>query len=222
VPDEVIVFSMSRLLMTVAALTAVYLAVMPAAAHAGKRSTNADVAQQLSLNDVYIAPEMFAHPYVHRGDARRLKLATTNSAHRGVPMKVGIISHYPHATQSPTAAAAKLRNFMDFSGVLILVTPKGIGMSSDQLSPADISRIERSVGSQCKVGAADCAISAIHQAVPRVLAIQSEANRNAAIFWIVSVGLFGLVVLVLVLMTRRKRIEAIASTSGARPTPTER
>lgn len=213
---------MSRSLITVAILMLVWLAAVPGVTHAGKRATNADAAQQLSLNDVYIAPEMFSRPYVHKGDARRLKVATTNSAHRGVPMKVGIVSHYPRGAHSPTGAAAKLRNYMDFSGVLILVTPKGIGMSSDQLSPTDISRIERSVGSQCKVEAARCATSAIHQAVPRVLAIQSEANRNAAIFWIVSVGLFGLVVLVLVLMTRRKRLEVIASSPGAQPTPTER
>ncbi len=217
------VVSTARLLAVLAAIAAaVWLVATPPAVHAGKRATNADVAQQLSLSDVYIAPEMHSRPYVHAGDAQRLTQATTDSAHRGVPMKVGIISHYPRTVHSPTDAADKLRNYMDFSGVLILVTPSGIGISSDQLSGKDIAAIERAVGPRCKVEATDCAISAIHRAVPRVLAIQAEANRNAGVFWVVSVGLFGLVVLVLVLWTRRKRAAIVSSAPGAHPTPSGR
>lgn len=204
-----------------AAAAMTWLTVTAPAVHAGKRATNADAAQQLSLNDVYIAPEMFSKSYVHSGDDNRIKVATTDAAHRGVPTKVGILSHYPRTVHSPTAAAKKLRNYMDFSGVLILVTPEGIGISSDQLSSADIAAIERSVQPTCRREVADCAINAIHRAVPRVLAIQSEANRNAAVFWIVSVGLFGLVVLALVLLTRRQRIKTLQAAS-APPTPSGR
>lgn len=215
-------FLMNRLVIALAAASIlVWLIAAPPVAHAGKRATNADAAQQLSQNDVYIAPEMFSHPYVHAGDGRRISQATTDAARRGVPTKVGILSHYPHTAHSPTAAAQSLRNFMDFSGVLILITPKGIGISSDQLSDADIAAIERAVQPSCQVEVADCAISAIHRAVPRVLAVQSEANRNAAVFWIVSVGVFGLVVLALVLLTRRQRIQAMRA-ANVPPTPTGR
>jgi hypothetical protein len=55
-----------------------------------------------------------------------------------------------------------------------------------------------------------------------VLSTQSQANRNAAIFWVVSVGLFGLAVLVLIILTRRKQ-EQLSATDvpAAPPTPSE-
>lgn len=205
-------------------LTAVAMCLLavPSGALAGQRGTNADTVQQLSSNDVYIAPEMFTHPNVRSQDLARLRVATADASHRGVPIKIGIISHYPSVINSPTNAAEALRNTVDFSGVLILVTPRGIGISSDQLSSADSSSIERSVQSRCRTEAADCAIRAVHLAVPRVLHIQSEANRNAAVFWAVSVGLFGLVVLGLVLMSRRKRLQMLATPTGSPTTPSGR
>jgi hypothetical protein len=202
------------------ALAVAWLTAGNARVFAGQRGSNADTAQQLSLNDVYIAPEMVSYSNVHRDDVQRLTRASANAGRRGVPTKVGIISHYPTTAKSPTQAAQVLRTYMDYSGVLILVTPKGIGMSSDELSNAQIAAIERKVRAGCRVEAADCAINAIHLAVPQVLNTQARANRNAAIFWGVSVGLFGVAVLVLVLMTRRKRTEVLATASPLPPTPT--
>lgn len=189
--------------------------------HAGKRGTNADTAQQLSMTNVYIAPEMRGRANVHGDDANRLQRATTNAATRGVPVKVGIIGHYPRSAHSPTQAAQILRNYLDFSGVLILVTPRGIGVSSDQLSNADIAATERAANPGCKVDAGDCAIQAIHRTAPQVLAVQARANRNAAVFWVVSVGLFGVAILILLIMTRRKREEVLQrAPTGSPPTPT--
>jgi hypothetical protein len=188
---------------------------------AGGGSGDAVTAQQLSFSDVYVAPGMFSHSSVRRGDPARLRAVTTAAAQRGIPTKIGIISHYPAPLHSPTEAAQALRNFMDYSGVVILVTPAGIGISSDELSNADIASIERRVAPECRVEAADCAIHAARLAMPRVLAIQSKANRNAAIFWVVSVGLFALVMLVLVLLTRRRRADAPPEgVAGVPSTPT--
>lgn len=213
-------FPVTRVPFGLILVIAVCLAAAPQVTSAAG-GTNSDTAFQLSAQDVYIAPEMHSSPSVHQGDAARIRAATQDASRRGVPMKVGIIGHYPKVLKSPTDASQALRNFMDFSGVLILVTPKGIGVSSDELSNADIAAIQRRVQPRCRTAAASCAIQAIHLAVPRVLAIQSKANRNAAIFWIVSVGLFGLVVLVLVFTTRRKRSEVMAqASSGASSTPT--
>jgi hypothetical protein len=216
------VFPITRVSLVIALVAAagVWLLV-PAGAARAAGGTNSVEAQQLAANDVYIAPEMRSRPWVHSNDGARLRAATTSSNRRGIPTKVGVISHYPKVLRSPTDAAQALRNFLDFSGVLILVTPRGIGISSDELSNADIAAIQRQVQPQCHIDAAGCAIRAIQLAQPRVLAIQSKANRNAAIFWLVSVGLFGLVVLVLVLLTRRKRGDVLAQGStSASSTPT--
>lgn len=217
---EVNVFSVTRVPVLVMLLMSVCLGALPRATSAAG-GPNSDTAFQLSAQDVYIAPAMQSRPFVHPGDAARIRAATQDASRRGVPTKVGVIGHYPKVLKNPTDASQALRNFMDFSGVLILVTPKGMGISSDEMSNADIAAIQRRVQPQCRTTAAGCAIRAIHLAVPRVLAIQSKANRNAAIFWLVSVGLFGLVVLVLVFTTRRKRASVMAGASpGASPTPT--
>lgn len=215
-------FPMTRISLVLALAASAFLWLLtPSGAVRAAGGTNSIEAQQLAANDVYVAPEMHSQPWVHSDDGARLRAATASASGRGVPVKVGVISHYPKVLRSPTDAAQALRNFLDFSGVLILVTPKGIGISSDELSNADIASIQRQVQPQCRIDAASCAIRAIQLAEPRVFAIQSKANRNAAIFWLVSVGLFGAVVLVLVLLTRRKRGDVLAQAStGVSSTPT--
>jgi hypothetical protein len=218
---EVSVFPVTRSALVLALTIAAVVGLLSPRATLAAGGSSSDAALQLSANDVYVAPQMLSQPWVHKTDAARLRAATTNANRRGVPTKVGVIAHYPKALRSPTDAAQALRSFLDFSGVLILVTPQGIGISSDELSNADIASIQRRVRAQCRVDAASCAIEAIQLSQPRVFAIQSKANRNAAIFWVVSVALFGIVVLVLVLMTRRKRGDVLAQPpTGASSTPT--
>jgi hypothetical protein len=194
-----------RLFVVIALLLAV--AAETRSVHADGRGTNADTALNMSANQVYVAPEMEEKPYVHADDKDRMTQATTHIGSRGVPIKVGVIGHYPKGLRNPTEAAQKLRIYMDFSGIVILVTPKGMGISSDQLTNTEIARIEHRAGPGCRVEAGDCAITAMHMAEPLVLAHQSSENRNAAMFWAVSVGIFGLMIVGLIFLTRRKRGE---------------
>lgn len=201
--------SIARTLLVLLVLLIAAFAASLSTAHAAGKHVNGVVASQLTSVDEYIDPAELASNHARSGDNHRLESAIQAASSKGVSAKIGIVSTYPHHFSSPAEAAASLRNFIDFSGVLILATPKGLGINSDYLSVADTNRIAAQAQPRCAVSYTDCAILALNKTVPRIQAAQSRANRDVAVFWGVCVLIFGIIIAALVLWARRRQQEVI-------------
>lgn len=179
--------------------------------------SNGQVAQVLSTQDAYVTRSLG----VSSADKKRLEGAIAAAGRRNVTAKIAITTGYPHTYQSAQQAADALRNFVSLSGVLVLVTPKEMAVSSDLLSASDERAIVRSVRERCAAGYASCAIAAVNQSIPRVQATESAANRNAALFWAVTILLLGALIAGLVWYARRRQTALIASwrETGGPPAP---
>jgi hypothetical protein len=193
------------------AVVLVALASVPAlAAHASSGGgSDTIVAAKLSNQDEYIDPAELASSHTRPGDDARLLAVTKRAAKQGVPAKVGIISGYDKRIRTPAEAAERLRNYIDFSGVLVLVSPRGVGVSSDYLQSSATTAIAARVQPRCRASYTACAIAAVNATVPRIKSAQAGAYRDVAIFWGAAVAIFGVIIVALVLWARRRQQDVI-------------
>lgn len=178
--------------------------------------SNGTIAEKLGSQDVYITNHALPGGHLGPGDLGRLQREVNSAASQGVAEKIGILAHYSSHAHSPVQAAHLLRDFINFSGVLILVTPQGIGISSDALSSSELTSIAHQVAPLCLRSYADCAIAAGQKAAARVKTDNNNQFRSAAIFWVVILGLFGLLILAVVLFNRRRARSAKIRTDDFR------
>lgn len=171
---------------------------------------NVTVINKLTTDAIYISPSVIAAGHDSASDKGQLRRAVDAAGKSSVPVKVALVMTYPTKLKGPHDAAQHLRNFIDFSGVLVLVSPRGIGVSSDFLTSAATARLERKAAPFCTMTYAECAVRAINASVPEVKSQVAAANRNVAIFWAVAVIAFGVLIAVLVLIARRRQLALIA------------
>ena len=177
--------------------------------------TNAQVAAALTANDVYISKSMPASAHVSPGDAQRLMDQTRAAVNAGVPEKIALVSHYPSNYSDTYAAAQGLRQFLDFAGALILVSPRGIGISSDTLTLGEIQTIERKARPRCLSSYAGCAVYAGQLAVDQTKADKAAANKSAAVTWLILLVVLGAIIAATVFVVRRRQTRTV----GNPPTP---
>lgn len=177
--------------------------------------TNKQVAAVLSARDVYVTPVHLQAGNVKPGDSQRLQREADVAAARGIQEKLAIVSHYPRTAPSLSMAAAGLRNFLDYSGVLIIVAPHGIALGSDILTPAQDAAIANQARPLCLTrGFANCAIFAGQLAVVKARADEDNAFHDAAVFWLVAL-VAGAVLAAIVLLSVSRRRKEMAFRSGA-------
>lgn len=186
------------------------MALLIAIPSAALADNNITVLNKLNNDNVYIAPAVRAAGHAARGDAAKIQRTVDQAGKHGVPVKVALVMQYPSTIKSPEDGADHLRGFLDFSGVLVLVTPHGVGVSSDYFGAAYARKLERQAAPLCASSYTACAVEAVQASVPKVQAEQSAANRNVAIFWAVAVIVFGALVAVLVLAARRRQDQIVA------------
>lgn len=167
--------------------------------------TNAQVAAALTSNDVYVSNTMPARAHVVAADKQRLQAATLAAVNAGVPEKIALVSHFPPNYRNAYAATAALRQFLDFAGVLVLVAPTGIGVSSDTLTLNEIRSIESRSKSLCLTSYAQCAVVAGRLAVNQTKADRGAANKSAAIFWLSLLVVLGIIIAVVVFVVRKRQ-----------------
>lgn len=188
----------SRRVVALLVLVALALLVSSATAFA---ATEVDVVRVLERQDAYIDSSMN-----HPGDLQRLEQAAGNAASQGVPEKLVVLSGIPSGVPSSAAAASSLRRLLNFSGVVVVADPRGIGLSSDRLSRSEMNTIGRKAVAQCITGAvADCAVLAGNDAVSQIKADKSASDRRSAIFWGVVLIIIAVVVAFLVWNVGRRR-----------------
>ncbi|HEX8917365.1 MAG TPA: hypothetical protein VF898_02590, partial [Chloroflexota bacterium] len=123
-----------------------------AGAQAACRGVAQCVVAGLTNSDVYLDPYMIANGKIRPADKAALQLVVKSAAKRGVPVKISV-SRYPSKSYADAYAAARaLRHFLDFSGVLILIAPNGIGVSSNTLNLGEIQAIEEHARPLCFAG----------------------------------------------------------------------
>lgn len=165
------------------------LPVLPVTAFAVRAESNATVAVALQTGTAYISPQVKAAGRVHRGDLARLQLAAGASAKRGIPEKFVIVRHLPPnygAGKNAAALAARgLRRLVGLvDGVMVVVWPRGLGLSSSRLDGATLRRIERRTSPLCRtVSYTACALQAGRAAIVSIGRREAAATRNAALLW---------------------------------------
>jgi hypothetical protein len=187
----------------VLALIAVLAALSLTAAQA---DTNQQVAAALVSSNVYVSNALPPSAHVSPGDTAKLNAAVDSAAKQGVTEKIALVSHYPSIYSDTYAAAEGLRKFLDFSGALIMVSPRGIGVASGSLTLNDIRSIEQQARPRCiAVSYTACAVLAAQLAAPRVKAATGSANRNALLFWVVVLAILAVVIGCAVWFAGRRR-----------------
>jgi len=155
--------------------------------------SNTAVLDALARGDVYISDQAYGHFGVKTGDLNRLQAAVNAAGARQVPEKIAILAHVPSNILSPAQAASQLRNYEDFAGSLIVVYPRGIGISSDTLSVSQETSIALRARPRCTAyGFTSCAIFAAGLAVTETRAAEDTAFRNSLVTW----GIIAFIVLV--------------------------
>lgn len=167
--------------------------------------TNAQVAAALTSNDVYVSNSLPPSAHVIPGDTQRLMDATRAAVDASVPEKIALVSHYPSKYSDTYSAAQALRQFLDFAGVLVLVSPRGIGVSSDTLTLGEIQSVERKARPHCLTSWAQCAVYAGQLAVDQTKADKSAANKSAAIFWLILLAVLAVIIAAAVFVFRRRQ-----------------
>jgi hypothetical protein len=183
--------------------------------------TNAQVAAALTSNDVYVSKSMPPSAHVTPSDVQRLMDATAAAVNSGVPEKIALVSHYPSNFSDTYAAAQALRQFLDFAGALILVSPRGIGISSDTLTLNEIQSIERKAKSLCLTSYARCAVYAGQLAVDQTKADKSAANKSAAIFWLALLAVMAVLIAATAFVFRRRQNRATGNQNELRTAASE-
>lgn len=168
--------------------------------------TNSDVVKGLVTKGAYITPLAPPSAHIRPGDINRLLNQEADANSKGVPERIAIVSHLPSNYRSTAAAADGLRNYLQFSGVLILASPRGIGISSDQMSQSEMNTIARKSLPLCKsISYTDCALNAAVLSVTQVRADKNSSFHDAAVFWLVLLVVLGLIILAVVLVLNRRR-----------------
>lgn len=171
--------------------------------------SNTTVLRALSAGDAYVTNTPPSSAHIAPGDQQRLQRQADLAHSRGADEKFALLSHYPSTYHSPAAAASALRHFLDFSGVLVLVSPAGIALSSDQLSTSEDTAIADAARPQCLTQSwTACALFAGQRALTQVRADKNAAFRGATIFWLVLLAVIAALFVIagLVIRGRRKRL----------------
>jgi hypothetical protein len=174
---------MHRGVVLLAALAAVGLA------SSARADEAADAYNTLQTSSVYIAPGLQSSGHVRAGDASALQAQATASASAGAPEKFALLTTLPKrlgATSGATQRAADtLRQEVSLAGgVLVLVWPHGIGVSSDTLSTGQIESIERVAAPICHAaGYGACALAAGRAAESQVRSDRATTQHDALVFW---------------------------------------
>lgn len=180
-----------------------------------RADTNKQVAAVLSTGDVYVTPVHLSVGNVKPGDIKRLQHEADVAAARGIQEKLAIVSRYPPNHPSLSAAAAGLRNFLDYSGVLVIVAPHGIALGSDILTRAQDAAIANRARPRCSSrGFAACAIFAAQLSVVQARADEDNAFHDAVVFWFVAL-VAGAVLAAIVFLSVSRRRKEVALRSGA-------
>ena len=158
------------------AAVALCLAIILACLAAGTSlaDTNVDVTRYLETHNTYISSQLPASSHISKGDIDRLEAQVRSASRLDVPEKIALVARFPSKYSSTYTAARGLRHFLDFSGVLVLVSPRGIGVSSDTLTLDEIQAVERKARPICLVSFTDCAVEAGHDAANRVHAAHQQ------------------------------------------------
>lgn len=166
----------------------------------------ADVITTLEHANVYVSPLEIKDGHVKAGDAQRLASAASASARKGVPEKFALVHSFPGS--SAPAAAHDLRNTLGFSGVLVLVAPGHIALSSDHLTREELDSIATQAAPRCSPqGYAACAIFAGQQAIKQAQAGSKGPAPSSGLLWLVVVGVLAVIALFALTGGRRRRTE---------------
>lgn len=167
----------------------------------------ADIITTLEHQSAYISPNEIADGHAHPGDLQRLESAAAASGRQGVPEKFALVHTFPGS--STTAAAHDLRNTLGFSGVLILLAPGHLALSSDRLSDTEMTGIAQRAATRCQPqGYTACAIFAGQQATAQVLADQQSSSHSSGALWLIVVVILGAIALFALSGGRRRRSAA--------------
>ncbi|MGH2443035.1 MAG: hypothetical protein ACRDFX_07730 [Chloroflexota bacterium] len=148
--------------------------------------SNVDVVRALNATDVYVTPQHISGAHISPGDAGRLQAQVSAAAAKNINEKFALVSHFPSHFKTAGQAVDGLRGFLDFSGVLILVAPTGIAISSDVITPAQQRQLIRREQPVCvSKGFATCAIAAGRRAEVLARSDSNSSFHDAAVFWIV-------------------------------------
>jgi hypothetical protein len=183
------------------------LAVLAAGFAPGARAdTPSDVAAGLSKHNYYLSPRLPAQAHQAPGDLQRLIRQTDNAGNRGITELIAVTDVVPRNVHTPAQAASSLRNYLDLSNsVLVLVTPLGIALASDIISPTEETSIAQKARPRCTAESwAACAVYAGQLAVTQARADKNSSFRDAIRFWVIVLIILGLVILGLVYYFRRR------------------
>jgi hypothetical protein len=177
---------------------------------------NSQVLQVLNSQDVYIAGHVYASGEAKHGDLKRLQAAVNAASDQGVAEKIALLDQFPRNIHGAADAASHIRNFEDFSGVVIVVWPHGIGLDSDLMTQGEENEVAGEAAPACRTSFTGCAIIAARAAVPKVQSEKNTAYRNAAIFWIVVLAGMAVATAAVVIYFRRRQL-AILRESATPP-----
>ncbi len=161
---------------------------------------------------MYISPAVGLQGNIVSGDSQKLQTQVSSASNAGVPEKFAILKTVPHRFYpllgASNRAADALRTTTGLSdGVLILIWPHGIGVSSSRLSSNDIRNIEAHAQPICAgLGYSQCAITAGLEAESLAKSRDDANNRKAALFWLGVLIVIGGVVAFFVWRARRNRV----------------
>jgi hypothetical protein len=164
----------------------------------------ADVITTLEHQNAFVSRKEIADGHARPGDLQRLESAAASSARQGVPEKFALVHTFPGT--SIAAAAHELRNTLGFSGVLILLAPGHLAISSDRLSDSEMNGIYQRAAPRCQAqGYTACAIFAGRQATAQVLADQQSSGHSSGALWLIVVVVLGGIALFALTGGRRRR-----------------
>lgn len=191
----------------------VALLVVPVAAGAA----GVDVISVLQRHDAYVSPRIISAGHAHQGDSARLDTQARTAAARGVPEKFVILSSYPSTYANASQAADALRNTLSFSGVLVLVAPGQIALSSGSLTQSEMTAIARQAAPRCGAQTyTDCALFAGRGAVSQVAADHRSSSRSTGVFWLIVLAVLAVVGFFAFTGRRRRSAQASAQLADLR------
>lgn len=180
-------------------------------------AAGSDVISTLQQHDAYVSAKMIAAGRARAGDAGRLDAQARTAAAQGVPEKIAILSSYPSNYANASQAADALRNTLSFSGVMVLVTPGQIALSSDRLSRSEMTAIAVKASPRCSAQTyTACALFAGQQAVTKVRADNSASSRSSTILWLVVLAVIAGVALFAFGLGRRRKASSSAELTDLR------
>lgn len=164
------------------------------------------IIRALQSGDAYVSPGAVQSHHASPGDTAQLNAVARNARSKGVNEKFLIVRTYPSRYPNAAAAASSVRDTLGFDGTLILVSTRGMGISSNKLSASERRAILRKAEATCIAQSfTACSVIAGNETVSRIQADQSSSNRNAAIFWLVALVILAAIIGFLVWGVVRRR-----------------